>query len=596
MASAISAQSDTLVEIVEINKKKYISHTVEKGNTLYAISKRYNTPIDVIKKSNPGLENGLSIGQRILVPLKRDAKEAINNQQVEIDGNYLIHEVRQGETAYGIAKMYDIKFGDIQAENPELDNGLSIGQKLRIPIAKIQKKNEDDVKPAVVKDAVPHTVLKGETLYGLSKKYGVAVEEIQKLNEGKLAGGLREGQSILIPHKKIKAGNPLVNTKLDSAIETSFKPELKKKYTVAVLLPFYYYKNKLMEEKRKASEKPTVYVRSRAAVEFLSGLGYAADSLNRKGAEIELKVYDTANDTGKVKKLIRSGQLQYVDMIIGPFYPRNFDLIADYSKEKGIKLIAPVPQSNKSLLGNPHMVKVATSKILQMQMAAQFVADSFVDENILIVRTKKADEVQLADAFKKNLKSILASMGRDSMLRNVQEVEWTGSRYAFGAVKGKIRGDKRNLIFVPSNNLSFITDMMTKLSKDFDEEQVTLVGMENWTKFDNIDMDYYHILNVHLTTYLHPKTDHPDYQRIVRDFHEEERHPTKYTLLGADVGLYFFSMLQNYGVGFQELLANNPRTGMISDFTFFKTGLESGYENKSCNLLRYKDFVLEKVK
>ena len=99
----VQAQQDSIPQIVEINKKKYVQHIVEQGNTLYAISKRYNTPIDVIKKSNPGLDQGLSIGQTILIPLKRDAKEAINNQQVEIDGNYLIHEVRQGERILKLA-------------------------------------------------------------------------------------------------------------------------------------------------------------------------------------------------------------------------------------------------------------------------------------------------------------------------------------------------------------------------------------------------------------------------------------------------------------------------------------------------------------
>ena len=44
--------SDT-IEIVEIGKQKFYIHTVEAGHTLYAISKRYNTPIDVIKEANP---------------------------------------------------------------------------------------------------------------------------------------------------------------------------------------------------------------------------------------------------------------------------------------------------------------------------------------------------------------------------------------------------------------------------------------------------------------------------------------------------------------------------------------------------------------
>jgi LysM repeat protein len=68
------------IEVVEIGKQKYYIHTVEAGHTLYAISKRYNTPIDVIKDANPGIEAGLSIGQKIKIPVKKIPKRPLTQR------------------------------------------------------------------------------------------------------------------------------------------------------------------------------------------------------------------------------------------------------------------------------------------------------------------------------------------------------------------------------------------------------------------------------------------------------------------------------------------------------------------------------------
>jgi len=315
-----------------------------------------------------------------------------------------------------------------------------------------------------------------------------------------------------------------------------------------------------------------------------------------KAGDVTLKVFDTENDTTKVNKLLSSGQLDHLDMIIGPFYPSSFELVADFVKDKDVKLVTPVPQSNKVLLGNDNVIKVATSRVIQTKVAAAFVVDSFIDENIVVIRTNKEDDKLLAKAFKQNLMDILKETGQDSTMAEVNEVVWTTSRYAFGTVKDKIRADKRNLLFVPSSDLTFITDLLTKLNKDFEEYDITIIGKENWQRFDNIEVGYFHQLNVHLTTYLDIDELDSTYLKLVEYMHNQKQHPTKYTLLGADVGFYFLGMLNQYGTGFDLFLEEHKAHGMISDFDFFKTGMESGYENRSSNLLRYRDFDLIKVR
>ena len=60
-----NAQTDSLT-VHELNGKSYYIHVIEQGNTLYFLSKMYNTPVDVIKKENPSTHDGLSLGEKIL--------------------------------------------------------------------------------------------------------------------------------------------------------------------------------------------------------------------------------------------------------------------------------------------------------------------------------------------------------------------------------------------------------------------------------------------------------------------------------------------------------------------------------------------------
>ena len=96
------AQADSL-EIHQIKGKEYYIHIVEKGESLYFVHKKYNVPLEVIKKENPSVADGLSIGEKIFIPVKKDIEV-----EIKADGNYINHEVKKQQTLYSIAKLYKV--------------------------------------------------------------------------------------------------------------------------------------------------------------------------------------------------------------------------------------------------------------------------------------------------------------------------------------------------------------------------------------------------------------------------------------------------------------------------------------------------------
>jgi LysM repeat protein len=110
-----------------IDGKKFYLHTVEAGQTLYAISKAYEVTVNDIVKENPDAIDGIKPGQVLRIPFagKKDKDRNKNNQE----GAYYYHKVQPGETFFSITQKFRIKEEELLKLNPGLDkNSLAKGR------------------------------------------------------------------------------------------------------------------------------------------------------------------------------------------------------------------------------------------------------------------------------------------------------------------------------------------------------------------------------------------------------------------------------------------------------------------------------------
>lgn len=125
-----------------------------------------------------------------------------------------LHEVQKGETLYSISKTYGVSVTQIQEANGLADNGIKIGQKIKIPqtgttvtqtaktsaqtqtSSQVQDKSEQ--KAALNSDGT-YTVQKGETWFGIAKKFGITLSDLQKLNGADENASLKVGQKLKLP-------------------------------------------------------------------------------------------------------------------------------------------------------------------------------------------------------------------------------------------------------------------------------------------------------------------------------------------------------------------------------------------------------------
>ena len=163
-------------------QEKYIKHTVSNGETINSIAQKYKvTPFDIYKL-NPDSQNGIQENIVLLIPSSTISKIDADNKKATS------HLVQPKETLFSISKQYGVSVDDIKVANSDLSfDTMKIGQKIKIPTNGVQKdenfiNTNSSKKDNANEDGQFHIIEPKESKYGISKKYGISIEELERLN------------------------------------------------------------------------------------------------------------------------------------------------------------------------------------------------------------------------------------------------------------------------------------------------------------------------------------------------------------------------------------------------------------------------------
>ena len=161
-------------------------YTIKSGDTLYLLAQRYNTTVEAIMRLNPGIDpKNLQIGQVICIPSEKPMPPCQ-------DGFY--YTIRQGDTFYKLSQQFGVSVEDLMRANPGVDpNNLQIGQVICIP------HKVSPIPPCP--NGFYYTIKTGDTIYGLSQRFNVSVQEILYANPGIDPNNLQIGMQICIPRR-----------------------------------------------------------------------------------------------------------------------------------------------------------------------------------------------------------------------------------------------------------------------------------------------------------------------------------------------------------------------------------------------------------
>ena len=600
----VTVKKSTKTEI--INGKKFYIHEIQKGETIYAISKAYNVDKNVIAIENPDVFEKFTPGQILHIPIETNSGNTSKQK-------FNVYVVKKGETLYSIAKGQKTSIQDILKFNPDAENGLQIGQKLNIPI-------KEEIKPEIVTNTnnkpipveIPmdtskywyHKVEKGQTMYSISKMYDVSIDKIYQENTQLETQGLKNGELIRIPKikKVIVEEDILLDNKADTA-KAVIIPDIKynqpknntdcQKYNysstneifkIALLLPFQGDAITL-ESEDEASANSNFEPQPKPFLEYYEGLLLAVDSMKRAGINITLKVIDTKKDSAKTQEIINKGELNGMDLIIGPVYNSNFKQVSDFALKNGINIIYPINSQNAEITHNSRIFLLNSSLYSQMAQATKYLA-AFNNINYVVIQNGTEDEKEIMGIYKKILFKEYAT---NFKTENVPYHEILYSSAGLSGVENALSKEKINTLIIPSGNQLFVINLLTKLQPLTKKYKIIMAGMPSWKKFENnLELEYLHNLNMHTFVPFYADYTNPSVLDMIIDYRSNFKcEPSKFSFLGYDTGIYFLSALRNYGHDFQDCLPNLKVDLLQADFNFVKVSENGGYENNGIFILHY---------
>jgi LysM repeat protein len=611
---------------VVISGVAYYIHQVKKGEFPYSIAKAYGITVEELTRENPQAVYGTKEGQTLRIPvsLVNDLKptESLIVKSQRNDNKFVYHIMKPGETVYALSKLYGVSEYDIVQNNPGIDiTKLSVGAEIAIP--KMQFMSDQQKFDDQENKYIYHRVLMGETLSSIAKQYGLSVRQLRRENRDLRFPQV--GDLVRIPGQKKAEIQEIEQVKTDtvSAVaeeipERTLKlpgfttvKDLKGSLDVAVLLPFYLTENssrieidsskqvkgvKSFREIKQADD--WIYPESLDFLEMYQGILLAADTLRTMGLNITLHTYDIKSDTIEITRLIKSGKLSKMDLIIGPVYSKNLSIVSQYTKDLGIPVVSPVPlMNNTALINNPTLFMASSSLEIAQKALAKKISE-YYDHNIVFVH---ADSLGVDEDVKRFKNLIFTELSYKLPYEEIKFKEFLFySRSMFNndsinRLSHALSEQSKNIVIIASEEPSVISeviDLVSGLARRFD---VKLYGYPVIRDL-NERLDQKELFDMDILVYSPYWIDYS--RENVKQFNLNYRQKfhtqpleKSYSWQGYDIAYYFLSGLAMNGKNFiKHPEIHNPEL-LQSDYDFKRNAPGNGFENQKLFMVRYaKDY------
>jgi len=434
-----------------------------------------------------------------------------------------------------------------------------------------------------------HNVVKGQTVYKISKTYGITSEELIRLNP-EISDGLKVNQELKIPvpggKKDVK---PTVTAEppppppampAETTVPVVEKPcgsdpSVKKDvYDVALMMHFFLGDVDSINTSDPPADPSQVY-RPFQFLQFYEGFLMAVDSLKKTGLSVRLHVYDVSSDTNGTKKFLLDPELKKMDLMIGLMYNRNFQIVAEFARQNGIPIVSPVSERESQVNQNPVVIKVRPSSKALVPRVAEMIIRQSPDANVVIVRNPQSRFREAADQLQR-----LCAAG------NVRAVVTESS-----LMTDQLQQEPVNLVVIFSENKSTILDLLTQLNGIKTQYRISVFGLPDWGRIDGLEVDYLVNLKTHVAAPYFIDYEDKDVKNFIRAFQENlKTDPEPLAFIGFDVATYFLTALMKYGTAFPACMNGLDLHLLDSKYEFGRTEAGSGYENQLWMIYYYENF------
>ncbi len=562
--------------VVYINGTKYYVHVVKAGDTLYSLAKAYDVSEKDIIDNNDGLDAAtLRIDQTIKIPVIEQQREMTKKEKKR----FKRHSVKSGETLYSIARKYEISVATIMEDNPGIDpTALSVDGELLIrksdigdtPAHTVEREWRDyketlnTLTPA--DSASYHIVQPGETVYSLSRRFGMTEEEFSLLND--LSDGLKAGAIVRVT--RIGETEETSNIEPADSLQTE-SPDLPGS---EFMQPAAFRRLNPYERLQIALMLP-IDVKSKVNdnyIDFYKGFLLALEQLkNEDRLNADLTVFNTAHDPQTVRNIIDCDtRLRHADIIVGPVYEEEIRVVLEYAELNNTPVVSPLST----------MTETHSPVLFQMQAANAHKYDKLADmfdgsKEIRLIYAASNDHEFVAEIM-----PLLDSTRYESYNFTFNRKPFIYRRNADGSsgaqveTNSLIRDQSDKIFIVMADKETDIDRILTTLSsakssltdRGYAIGSYVVLGNRRWTRLHNLDSRMFFKNDVVFATPYHAKRS-DEAIRIFDGVYVKEfgTLPSMFSYRGYDAAMLFCRAMYD---GMEGLASGEESTPLTTSYKF----------------------------
>ena len=446
----------------------------------------------------------------------------------------------------------------------------------------------------ILTDTVFHEVERKETLFSISEKYKIKINDLLDLNPQLRESKLRRNSTILIPVYKTQEledidNEDIKNSEQDEMVELEItsldsiyiqKKKKNNKLNISVLLPFRSSNlnfNSIKEVESLLVDRNLYTI----VLDLYSGILHAINDLKKMGISINLNVFDTDNSLNKILEISNSEKIRNSDLIIGPLLPRNFETFSAIDFLEGIPKVFPLSNIPIKILKG--VIQTVTPRnLLREKMIEYLNINIDRDENIVII----------ADSLNLDIKNKLTSIFPNSI-----KIKPEFEGYVLPELLDSLLVDSLpNKVIVESEIFTLVSSIVSQLNSQITSERdVRLYTTYKGNQYDDPSID---IKNLGDLRFTYPSISKKIRSDSITDFKENYKDffgslPNSDVVRGYDItkDIVLRILLDN---NINKTVKYGEQTYTESKF-LYKKDTSGGLFNSSIYILKHFDYDIEEI-
>lgn len=453
------------------------------------------------------------------------------------------HEIQSGESIYAIAKNYGVSVDEVYDLNPWSKEGYRVGDKLLINA-------RSNASSKASSSRVTYIISSGDTLYSVSRRFGVTEEQLKAANPGVSAERFPVGRSINIPTGD-KAASPI----REQVSQTSSASKLLER------------KNKDQAAVKVALALP--FSDSNRYVEFYKGFLMGVNELKRSGISVDILV-ENISDTELLRAGLALGQYSGRDLVFGGANEEEVKLLS-VGDARGYTIV-PFNGSEQITNISDRVIQInAPGREVISLAISQFLRD-YQGRNVVFISRKGDEWSNFAQELKGALLKAQLPMSEATI------------------VEGKISRYGSEVVLVPVNKDK---ELLTALIGSLDEEDACqLFGYSAWQSYPEFLQQALHRYNATIYTSFYFDSNSAEALIFLNQYKAFYGQPLpvtypRYAVLGYDLARYFIRAWRMGGVDFMNIRHTLPSDGLQMDLSIAQSINGISWVNKGIYFVHF---------